>query len=95
MFIMMNFFSRDGNRRNMREKVAGQKGWTRKKSLIQDPDGFVKSPRSRRANSVSRGVLAVRRSDHGMKRNAEIGVFTKSSKRESRNEDRMENITKA
>jgi hypothetical protein len=28
---------------------------------------------------VSRGVLIVRRSDHGMKRNADIGVFTKSS----------------
>jgi hypothetical protein len=40
-------------------------------------DDFVKSPR--RANLVSRGVLIVRRSDNAMKRNAEIGVFTKSS----------------
>jgi hypothetical protein len=42
-------------------------------------DDFVKSPRSRRANLVSRGVLAVRRSGNEMKRNAEIGLFTKSS----------------
>jgi hypothetical protein len=41
-------------------------------------DDFVKSPRSRRANLVSRGVLAIRRSDNEMKRNAEIGLFTKS-----------------
>jgi len=29
-------------------------------------DDFVISPRSRRANSASRGVLPVRRSDRGM-----------------------------
>jgi hypothetical protein len=42
-------------------------------------DDFVKRPRSRRANLVARGVLTVRRSDNEMKRNAEIGLFTKSS----------------
>jgi len=35
---------------------------------------------SRRANLVARGVLKVRRSNSEMKRNAEIGIFTKSSK---------------
>jgi len=29
---------------------------------------------------VSRGVLIVRRSDNAMKRNAEVGLFTKPSK---------------
>jgi len=43
-------------------------------------DDFVKRPRSRRANLVARGVLKVRRSDSEMKRNAEIGLFTKSSR---------------
>ncbi|HSM90877.1 MAG TPA: hypothetical protein VLT56_12735 [Desulfobacterales bacterium] len=42
-------------------------------------DGFVKRPSSRRANLVECGVLSVRRSDSGMKRNAEIGLFTKLS----------------
>ena len=42
-------------------------------------DNFVKRPRSRRANLVERGVLKVRRSDSEVKRNAEIGLFTKSS----------------
>ena len=32
-----------------------------------------------RENLVSRGVLTVRRSDSEMKRNAEIGLFTKPS----------------
>jgi hypothetical protein len=41
---------------------------------------FVKRPRSRRANLVARCVLKVRRSASEMKRNAEIGLFTKSSK---------------
>jgi hypothetical protein len=31
-------------------------------------------------NLVSRGVLIVRRSDNEMKRNAEVGLITKSSK---------------
>jgi hypothetical protein len=31
-------------------------------------------------NLVARGVLSVRRSDSEMKRNAEIGLFTKSSR---------------
>ena len=43
-------------------------------------DDFVKRPRSRRANLVARGVLKVRRSDREMKRNAEIGLFRKSSR---------------
>ena len=38
-----------------------------------------KVPSSRRANLVSRGVLKVRRSDSEVKRNAEIGLFTKPS----------------
>jgi len=42
-------------------------------------DGFVKRPSSRRANRVEWGVLHVRRSDNEMKRNAEIGLFTKPS----------------
>jgi hypothetical protein len=42
-------------------------------------DGVVKSPSSRRANLVSRGVLLVRRSDSEMKRNAEIGLLTTPS----------------
>jgi hypothetical protein len=42
-------------------------------------DDFVKGPRSRRANLAARGVLEVRRSDSEVKRNAEIGLFTKSS----------------
>jgi hypothetical protein len=42
-------------------------------------DDFVKRPRSRRANLVPRGVLSVRRSGSEMTRNAEIGLFTKSS----------------
>jgi hypothetical protein len=48
-------------------------------------DDFVKSPSSRLANLVSRGVLAVRRSDREMKRNAEIGFFTRSSRKEQHN----------
>ena len=43
-------------------------------------DGFVKRPRSRRANLAERGVLEVRRSDSEMKRNAEIGFSTKPSR---------------
>ena len=43
-------------------------------------DGFVKRPSSRRANFVECGVLTVRRSDNEMKRNAEIGLFTKPSR---------------
>jgi hypothetical protein len=42
-------------------------------------DDFVKRPSSRRAK---RGVLPVRRSDRALKRNAEIGRFTKSSRKE-------------
>jgi hypothetical protein len=42
-------------------------------------DGFVKSPSSRHANLVAQSVLAVRRSDREMKRNAEMGFFTMSS----------------
>ncbi len=43
-------------------------------------DDFVKRPMSRRANLVARGVLKVRRSASEMKRNAEIGLLTKSSR---------------
>jgi hypothetical protein len=42
-------------------------------------DGFVKRPSSRRASLAARGVLVVRRSASEMKRNAEIGFFTKPS----------------
>jgi hypothetical protein len=42
-------------------------------------DDFVKGTRSRRESLVARGVLAVRRSGSEIKRNAEIGLFTKSS----------------
>jgi hypothetical protein len=42
-------------------------------------DGFVKRPSSRRAHRVECGVLPVRRSDNALKRNAEIGLFTKPS----------------
>jgi hypothetical protein len=43
-------------------------------------DDFVRRTRSRRASLVARGVLPVRRSDNETKRNAEIGLLTKSSK---------------
>jgi hypothetical protein len=43
-------------------------------------NGFVKRPRPRRANLVARGLITVNRSDSEMKRNAEIGLSTKSSK---------------
>jgi hypothetical protein len=48
-------------------------------------NGFVKSPSSRRASRVESGVLSVRRSDNAMKRNAEIGLFTKPSNRDLAN----------
>jgi hypothetical protein len=47
--------------------------------IVERIDDFVKRPRSRRANLVPRGVLAVRRSGDEMKCNAEIGLFAKSS----------------
>jgi hypothetical protein len=53
-------------------------------------DGFVKRPRSRRANLVARGALKVRRSDNEMTRNAEIGLFTKPSRFDQAIEDQSE-----
>jgi hypothetical protein len=43
-------------------------------------DDFVERRGSRRANLVARGVLTVRRSNSEMKRNAELGFFTKASR---------------
>jgi hypothetical protein len=42
-------------------------------------DDFAKRTRSRRANLVTRGLLAVRRSGSEMERNAENVLFGKSS----------------
>jgi len=53
--------------------------FTNPSTLMGSLDDFVKRPRSRRAILVARGVLEVRRSASEMKRNAEIGLFTKSS----------------
>jgi hypothetical protein len=46
---------------------------------IRKPDGFVKSPSSRRANLSGVRRTYVRRSDFEMQRNAEIGFFTELS----------------
>jgi hypothetical protein len=58
-------------------------------------DGFVKRPRSRRTNLVARNVLKVRRSDNEMKRNAEIGLFTKTSRFDQAIEDQSEKTVPA
>lgn len=44
-----------------------------------NPDGFDQNLRSRRANPAERGVHPVRRGEGGVKRNAEMGVWTKPS----------------
>ena len=46
----------------------------------QKIDGFVKRPSSRRARRVECRCTYVRRSDNALKRNAEIGLFTKPSR---------------
>jgi hypothetical protein len=49
------------------------------KEAIEHPDGEAQSPSSRRASPAERGVLSVRRSEDGAKRNAEIGLSASPS----------------
>src|SRR5512143_2513061 len=50
---------------------------TQRNSVFRDRAALQKAPASRRANPAEGGVRCVRRSDCGMKRNAEDGLYPK------------------